>query len=65
MTSESFTWFKSSYSNDQRVCVEVSADLLASGTVPVRDSKNPAGPVIGFSAEAFGAFVAGTKHTEV
>lgn len=50
-------WFKSSYSNGQGGdCVEVSYDFP--GVVPVRDSKNPAGPVL-LPATAWSAFVAG------
>ncbi|WP_093713125.1 DUF397 domain-containing protein [Actinacidiphila alni] len=33
----------------------------AGGGVAVRDSKDPAGPVLGFGADAFAAFVAGLK----
>ncbi|WP_411110057.1 DUF397 domain-containing protein [Streptomyces sp. c-19] len=51
-------WFKSSYSNGQGGdCVEVSYDFP--GIVPVRDSKNPAGPVLLLPATAWSAFVAG------
>ncbi|MFJ8824798.1 DUF397 domain-containing protein [Streptomyces sp. NPDC102467] len=49
-------WAKSSYSGDQGgSCVEVAGTPCA--TVAVRDSKDPAGPSISFSPEAFGAFV--------
>ncbi|MFE2940263.1 DUF397 domain-containing protein [Streptomyces sp. NPDC059255] len=55
-------WFKSSYSNNGGDCVEVAVNLVASrGIVPVRDSKNPSGPVLGFPAGAFGSFVKGIK----
>ncbi|MFG3548412.1 DUF397 domain-containing protein [Streptomyces sp. NPDC047725] len=48
-------WRKSSYSGDQGGnCVEV-AELPA--TVAVRDSKNPAGPVLTLSPAAFSGFV--------
>lgn len=48
-------WRKSSYSGGQGDCLE-----LAQGTAlaPVRDSKNPAGPVIPFGRDAWGVFVA-------
>ncbi|MFG2879890.1 DUF397 domain-containing protein [Streptomyces sp. NPDC048337] len=59
MTAESPRWAKSSYSGNGGQCVEVATNLV--GTVPVRDSKNPDGPVLGFGAEAFGVFLAGVK----
>ncbi|MFG2879892.1 DUF397 domain-containing protein [Streptomyces sp. NPDC048337] len=58
-TSDSPHWFTSSYSANGGDCVEVAANLL--GVVPVRDSKNPEGPVLDFSAGAFAVFVAGIK----
>ncbi|MET9991230.1 DUF397 domain-containing protein [Streptomyces mutabilis] len=36
-------------------CVEVTVDLP--GLVPVRDSKNPHGPALVFTVEAWSAFV--------
>ncbi|MFE5026404.1 DUF397 domain-containing protein [Streptomyces sp. NPDC056656] len=52
------TWAKSSHSGDQGGdCVEVAGTPCA--CVAVRDSKNPAGPSIMFSPEAFREFVAG------
>ncbi|MCO1616668.1 DUF397 domain-containing protein [Micromonospora sp. CPM1] len=48
-------WRKSSRSGTQGDCVEV-ADNLA-GVVGVRDSKNPAGPVLTFTPDAWRAFV--------
>jgi hypothetical protein len=42
--------------------VEVAANLAASrGVVPVRDSKNPDGPVVAVPAASFACFVAGVK----
>ena len=62
MTTESPRWFKSSYSNNGGNCVEAAANLVAHhGIVPVRDSKTPTGPVLGFPAGAFTTFVAGVK----
>ncbi len=57
--SESPRWFTSSYSDNGGNCVEVATNLV--GVVPVRDSKNPGGPVLDFAPGAFAAFVAGVK----
>ncbi|MFE2374261.1 DUF397 domain-containing protein [Streptomyces sp. NPDC059398] len=65
MTTPSPRWFKSSYSNNGGNCVEVAANLAAShGVVPVRDSKNPGGPVLDIPASAFASFVAGVRGGE-
>ncbi|GAA3039881.1 DUF397 domain-containing protein [Kitasatospora sp. NPDC127116] len=52
-------WRKSTYSNGQGNCIEV-ADGLAS-IVPVRDSKDPRGPVLSITPEAWQSFVAGIR----
>lgn len=50
-------WRASSYSGTNGGdCVEV-ADGCPIGAVPVRDSKNPSGPVLTVGAEAWQAFV--------
>ncbi|MFJ2907518.1 DUF397 domain-containing protein [Streptomyces sp. NPDC087212] len=60
--TENPSWFKSSYSENGGACIEVAVNLVAThGTVPVRDSKNPAGPVLGLAVPAFASFVAGVK----
>lgn len=62
MTTESPRWFKSSYSENGGACVEVATNLVAScGVVPVRDSKNPGGPVLEVGAGAFAVFVDGVR----
>ena len=53
-------WTKSSRSNGQSACVEVA--LLGKPTVPIRDSKNPHGPILVASEAAWGAFVEHIKH---
>ncbi|MET9658975.1 DUF397 domain-containing protein [Streptomyces sp. NPDC006510] len=66
MTTESPRWFKSSYSDNGGACVEVAANLVAPlGIVPVRDSKNPGGPVLNTSPASFASFVAGVKAGEI
>ncbi|MFE4826324.1 DUF397 domain-containing protein [Streptomyces sp. NPDC056672] len=65
MTTESPRWFKSSYSNNGGTCVEwAPAYVSATGVVPVRDSKDPSGPVLNVPAGAFASFVAGVKAGE-
>ncbi|WP_405585996.1 DUF397 domain-containing protein [Streptomyces sp. NBC_01190] len=56
-------WRKSSYSGSTNNCVEV-ADGMVGGVVPVRDSKDPEGPVLAFGADAWCAFVGGVRAGE-
>lgn len=54
------TWRKSSYSlSNGGECLEVAYGFT---NVPVRDSKNPGGPVITVSSEAFAAFVGAVRN---
>ncbi|MDU0255340.1 DUF397 domain-containing protein [Streptomyces sp. PU10] len=54
-------WRTSSYSGPSGGdCVEV-ADNCPAGAVPVRDSKNPSGPVVTVGAGAWQAFVDGLR----
>jgi hypothetical protein len=56
-------WRKSSYSSDQGGnCVGV-ADLDGGGCA-VRDSKNPTGPALTFTAAEWAAFTAGVRAGE-
>ncbi|MEV0427271.1 DUF397 domain-containing protein [Micromonospora sp. NPDC050495] len=48
-------WRKSSHSGDEGACVEMSRLARA---VAVRDSKDPAGPVLVFPPAAWAAFTA-------
>ncbi len=58
------TWRPSSYSNSEGNCIEVAEGVGANGMVPVRDSKNPTGPALSFSPDAFAAFVNAVKGGE-
>ncbi len=57
--SQSPSWIKSSYSARTGNCVEVAA---LPETIMVRDSKNPAGPALRFTPEAWRAFMGALKH---
>ncbi|MCI4063080.1 DUF397 domain-containing protein [Micromonospora sp. R77] len=51
-------WRTSSRSNDQGLCVEVAANVVAvHGVVGVRDSKDPQGPALAVSPPGWTAFV--------
>lgn len=55
-------WTKSSWSGGNGACVEVASPALR--TVAVRDSKNPGGPSLAFSPEAWAAFVTEVESTD-
>ncbi|WP_370413164.1 DUF397 domain-containing protein [Streptomyces fradiae] len=57
------TWRKSSYSNSEGgECLEVAdTGTVPLPLLPVRDSKNPTGPVLLFPAAAWSAFMDGIK----
>lgn len=48
-------WRSSTYSGGNNECLEVADDLPH--IVPVRDSKRPAGPVLEFGHQTWGAFL--------
>ncbi|MEU1527705.1 DUF397 domain-containing protein [Nocardia rhamnosiphila] len=52
-------WFKSSRSGGAKECVEVA--FLDGGHVGVRDSKNPTGPALVFTATEWDVFTGGTQ----
>ncbi|RKE20733.1 DUF397 domain-containing protein [Streptomyces sp. TLI_171] len=54
--TDSLTWRKSSYSGGNGACVEIAVPSAAS--IAVRDSKDPQGPQLRFSNEAWAAFAA-------
>ncbi|MFJ1752793.1 DUF397 domain-containing protein [Kitasatospora sp. NPDC088134] len=49
-------WVKSSYSNNGGNCVEVAPTASVSH-LPVRDSKDPQGPVLVFTRREYAAFL--------
>lgn len=55
-----FEFVKSSYSSGNGECVEVACNIP--GTVAVRDSKNPAGPVLLLAPTVWDAFQAGLRR---
>jgi Domain of unknown function (DUF397) len=57
------TWKKASKSGSNGgQCVEVAR--LDDGTVGIRDSKNPDGPVLRFTPDEWAAFLDGVAHQE-
>ena len=52
-------WRKSTYSTAEGNCIEVASNPV--GTVAVRDSKNPSGPVLALSPEDWQTFVASVR----
>lgn len=53
---------KSSYSLANGNCVEVAG--LSSDLVQIRDSKDPQGPVLGFTSAEWDAFLGGVRNGE-
>lgn len=57
-------WIKSSHSDDNGGnCVEIALDVP--GLVPVRDSKNPEGPALRFTAPAWTDFLTALRTGEL
>ncbi|MFF7166469.1 DUF397 domain-containing protein [Streptomyces sp. NPDC008086] len=60
-TTGSLTWTKSTHSGDQNgSCVEIAETPHT--TIAIRDSKNPAGPILNLDPAAFTTFVNWTAH---
>lgn len=55
-------WRKSSFSQGAGECVEFAR--AASGEILIRDSKNPGGPMLTFTAGEWRAFLAGVRNSE-
>ncbi|MGA5700997.1 DUF397 domain-containing protein [Peterkaempfera bronchialis] len=63
-TPSATPWRKSSHSgNNGGDCIEAAPGYLP-GIVPVRDSKDPEGPALFFTADAFAAFIAAVRAGE-
>ncbi|MFJ2810230.1 DUF397 domain-containing protein [Kitasatospora sp. NPDC087271] len=56
------TWRKSSHSGSGGQCIEVADGFT--GVQPVRDSKDPDGPVLLFPSPAWQAFVTAVRADE-
>lgn len=56
------TWQKSSYSNPNGNCVELAQ--LPDGGIAMRNSRDPHGPALIYTAAEVSAFIAGSKNGE-
>ncbi|MFE3887165.1 DUF397 domain-containing protein [Streptomyces lydicus] len=64
--TESLRWVKSSYSNNGGQCIEWAPEhAAATGVVPVRDSKDPHGLALAFSASGWSHFVEYAKSQSI
>ncbi|GAA3569851.1 hypothetical protein GCM10022419_058430 [Nonomuraea rosea] len=59
--SPGIAWYKATFSDHGGGCVEVAIDR---NRVAVRDSKDPCGPVLHFSAAEWNAFLSGVYAGE-
>ncbi|GAB7186508.1 DUF397 domain-containing protein [Kitasatospora sp. Ki12] len=55
-------WKKATASNPNDNCVEVADGIT--GIIPVRDSKDPHGPALTFTPEAWQSFLAGIRSDD-
>ncbi|MFG2843735.1 DUF397 domain-containing protein [Kitasatospora sp. NPDC048296] len=61
--SPDLEWRKSSYSNAAGGdCIEVADGIT--DIIPVRDSKDPHGPALSFSRDAWRSFIAGIRSDD-
>jgi Domain of unknown function (DUF397) len=61
--SDTYDWHKSSYTSGQGNCVEIAE--MPDSSQAVRDSKDPAGPVLRFPKDAWRAFLADVKSGRI
>lgn len=62
---EGAVWKKSSYSGDsQGQCFECADVTKTHSGIAVRDSKNPQGPALLFTTDAFSGFIAAVNRGE-
>lgn len=59
MSISNTRWFKSTYSKESLECVEVA--FLSPNAIGVRDSKNPTGPSLTFTAAEWDSFTAALR----
>jgi hypothetical protein len=59
---DQLVWRKATKSGNNGQCVEVA--FTASGEVAVRDSKNPTGAILKFTADEWDAFLDGARSGE-
>ncbi|MFF0728046.1 DUF397 domain-containing protein [Streptomyces sp. NPDC004134] len=63
---EDAVWRKSSRSGgSESQCVECADVTQTHGRIAVRDSKDPEGPALLFTSEAFSGFIAAVKREEL
>lgn len=63
-SSAGFEWTKSTYSGGSNDCVEVAPSAIPAA-LPVRDSKQPAGPAVVFDDTTWGLFVDAVKRGDL
>lgn len=57
----SLIWVKAQYSGSNGQCVEIAS---AADKIAIRDSKDPGGPILVYTAGEFNAFLHGAKNGE-
>ena len=58
---ENLTWTKASHSTANGHCIEIAS---ARGNIAIRDSKDPDGLILAFTASEFAAFIDGARNGE-